>query len=158
MIVTSKRRDKCLWFALSPVCVSSYPRNFKLGQAECVQKMKALTNRPGSQLFLMWSLYSSGANKECECCRSIASEIVICIRAFAYFFFATADRAQLSGKKDHWPFPWQKREGGRLNMIKSQGQLTLPNVSRTLELKLTSIKVSQVHKMLRSTPFVTLKP
>ena len=59
------KRENIVYTFLSffPVFVHCCPRNFKLGQAECVQTMKALTNRPGSQLFLMKFLYPRGLLK-----------------------------------------------------------------------------------------------
>ena len=53
MFVTAeKERRMFIIFSLS-IFVSCCPRGFKQRQAERVQAMKALTNRPRSQLFLI---------------------------------------------------------------------------------------------------------
>ena len=54
MLVNAKKGERNVYSFLS-LCffVSCCPRDFKLGQAECFQTIKALTNRPRSQLFLM---------------------------------------------------------------------------------------------------------
>ena len=64
MFVTAeKEREMFSIFFLLPFlsAVSCCPRDFKLEQAELAQTMKAQTNRPGSQLFLMQSLLSGEA-------------------------------------------------------------------------------------------------
>ena len=55
MFVTAEKEGRMfVLFFLSIFChVSFCPRNFKLGQAERVQTMKAKTNWPRKQLFLM---------------------------------------------------------------------------------------------------------
>ena len=54
MFVTAERIEECLQFSFFSLFVSCCPRDFKLlEQAECVQTMKAQTNRPKRQLFLM---------------------------------------------------------------------------------------------------------
>ena len=51
-VTMDKERRMFIIFFLSSF-FSCCPRDFKLEQAECVQTMKAQTNRPRRQLFLM---------------------------------------------------------------------------------------------------------
>ena len=53
-------------FIISPDFVRCCPRDFKLGQAECVQTMKAWTTQPRDQLFLMQSLYLTPKQVVCS--------------------------------------------------------------------------------------------
>ena len=52
MLVTAEK-ETIVYNFLSLQFVSCCPRNFKQGQAECAQAMKAQTNQPRRQLFLM---------------------------------------------------------------------------------------------------------
>ena len=53
MFVTSEKKRELFIIFLLFILVSCCPHDFKLGQTECVQTMKAQTNLPRRQLFLM---------------------------------------------------------------------------------------------------------
>ena len=54
MFVNAKKERKMfVFFILFSISVSWCPYEFKQRQAECLQAMKAQTNRPSGQLFLI---------------------------------------------------------------------------------------------------------
>ena len=56
MFVTTEKERRMITIFFFPVFVSCYQHNFKLRWADRVQALKALTTRPGRQLFPMQSL------------------------------------------------------------------------------------------------------
>ena len=59
MFVTAEKERRMFIIFFLSIFVSCCPRGFQLGYAEHVRIMQALTSLPRSQLFLIWSLYSS---------------------------------------------------------------------------------------------------